>query len=433
MLLDFIISNGILFAKVQHILKGEYFDKPLDSVVNFVQEYFIDYKTVPSTDIIKAETGVLIEDHDITKDQFDFVIDQIESFCKNIAFRTAIMTSADEIHNNEFGNAQERIKKAMSICVDTDLGINLFLNPAQRIKMAEEDIDPIRIGWDDYDTQTNLSKRGEMVLFAGGSGSGKSVLLTNIANKLSKQGLNVIYISLELKDTLVADRFDSIITGVPLRRVRDDLDHIEAIYQRIEHGYGDLLVKKLPVGSNANDIRSYIFEYELQSGHPPDAIIIDHLDLVSPNAGNKNDGAFDRDKQISEEIREIFIDYNSYGFTASQLNRDSIDVKNKSQAHIAGGLSKINTSDVSVAISRTDEQIDNGIVELQFLKLRNAAMKVHPVILHWCDDTLTISDPMVRMGVTTNAMQESTNTNTITSTMDQKESLDILLKRVKKR
>ena len=436
LLLDFILSNDILYNKVQRILKPIYFDTPLDTAVEFVLEYYNSYAALPDISIILAETGVEFVERELTEDKFQYMTDETESFCKNMAFRNAIMDSAEEIQENIFGNAQDRVREAMSISVDTDLGIDIFHNPAQRIALMEDSVEAIALGWKEWDRQTNLTKRGELNLISGNSGAGKSVMLANIADRISKQGLDVVVLSLELSAALVSKRFDAILTGVPIGHIMDDLNHIDAIYQRIESGYGKLLVKKMPVGSCANDIRSYLFEYQLINKKPPDCIIVDHMDLMAPNAGGKKDGAFDRDKQIAEETREIFIDYNSYGFSASQLNRDSIDVKHKSQAHIAGGISKINTSDIAGAISRTDEQIDAGFVELQFLKLRNATMKVTPVLLHWCDQTLRISDPV--HGLSTGTQQAGTAalagalTTKTQHVVDQKDDLAGMLNRMKR-
>ena len=103
-------------------------------------------------------------------------------------------------------------------------------------------------------------------------------------------------------------------------------------------------------------------------------------------------------------------------------HNSAIDVSRKSQAHIAGGISKINTSDITVAISRTDDQIDKGIVELQFLKLRNASMNHTPVILNWSDDTLRITD-----GMRPNSPQIKP------VVMDQKSELASLLEATKKK
>ena len=391
--LDYTFSNETLFIKVFNILEPHYFQAPLNHTVRFTKEYFEKYQNLPPFDILKAETGVDFEHKQLGQSEFDFILDEIESHCKGSAFQKAILDNLDDIEQGNFGNAEQRIREALTISVDTDLGLNIFENPVQRLLMMQENIDAIPLGWKDFDNATDYIKRGEIVLFAGGSGSGKSVVLTNIANLLAKRGLNVLYLSLELKDALVAKRFDSIITGIPIKGIFDDLAQIESIYQRIKHGYGDLTVKKLPVGSTSNMIRSYLLEYQLQNGFIPDVILVDHLDLMEPNNSRSgNNGVFDKDKAVTEEVREIFIDYNTYGFSASQLNRDSISMAKKSQGHIAGGLSKINTSDVVVAISRTEEQIDSGELELQFLKLRNASMSTAPILMAWDDNTLEISD-----------------------------------------
>ena len=46
--------------------------------------------------------------------------------------------------------------------------------------------------------------RGELNIFAGGSGSGKSLVMLNIALNWLQQGLNGVYITLELSEELEA-------------------------------------------------------------------------------------------------------------------------------------------------------------------------------------------------------------------------------------
>jgi len=428
--LDYAFSNETLFVKVFNIMEPHFFQAPLNHCVEFTKGYFEKYHNIPPFDILKAETGIEFDHKKLGQAEFDFILDEIESHCKGAAFQKAILDNIDDIEQGIFGNAEQRIREALTLSVDTDLGLNIFKNPIQRLMMMEEDIDAIPIGWNEFDLAVDFIKRGEIILFAGSSGSGKSVFLTNIANLLAKRGLNVLYISLELKDALVAKRFDSIISGVPIHNIFDELTEIERIYKQIEQGYGDLTVKKMSSGTTANMIRSYLLEYELQQGFKPDAILVDHLDLMEPNDSRSGvNGIFDKDKATTEQLREIFVDYNTYGFSASQLNRDSISMAKKSQGHIAGGLSKINTSDVVVAISRTEEQVDNGEVELQFLKLRNASMATPPIIMSWDDDTLEITDKSTAVSKKLKAGQKA---NAGVKFSDKNALLDLINKGKKK-
>lgn len=395
LLLEYMLSSKELFIKVMNVIQPQFFEKPLDSVVEFCTGYFNKYHAVPDLDVIKVETGVKLKERELAQDEFDYCCDEVEKHCKWAAMKLAIFESADILGNEDepdFNKIEQQIRKAISITLDKNLGLNLFESPALRLAMMEEAIDSRSIGWPSVDQVTDNVKRGEMFLLAANSGGGKSVFLANIANNMAKQGLNVCYVSLELNENLIAKRLDSILTGVGYSEIFERKEEIVQAYEILSNQYANITVKKMPAGSTANDVRAYLQEYHLQNGYNPDVMCLDYLDLLAPNVASKSAGRFDMDKAISEEFREILQDFEMYGFTASQLNRDSINVKEKSQAHIAGGLSKINTSDVSAAIIRDEEDVDNGVVHIQFIKIRSAPASSDKITLNWCNKTLLITD-----------------------------------------
>ena len=393
LLLEYVFSNSVLYNKSRNILKPEFFELPYNEVVNFSHGYFDKYGNIPSFDIIEVETGVLLESKELTEEKVSYVLDEVEKFCKNVAFRKAILQSAEEIAEGFLENAEERVRQSLSISIDNDIGLNPFEKVGERIVEAEIMTEPVNIGWDEYDKYTNQTRRGELNIITGNSGSGKSVFLTNIGASFVRRGYDVVYFSLELGQYLVAKRLDSILSGIPIANLDERVDELTEFYDRVKDSYGRFTIKKMDSFVTVSDMKSYLFDYSLQLDKVPDVIIIDHLDLMAPLTTNVVNGAFDRDDLISKQMRSLFEEYNSYGFTASQLNRDAVDVTRKSQAHIAGGISKINNSDITAAISKSDEQIRDGLVELQFLKLRNASMKVKPVILKWNDENLRITNP----------------------------------------
>src|SRR3954465_3737786 len=66
--------------------------------------------------------------------------------------------------------------------------------------------------------------RGELNIFAGCPGSGKSLFLQNLAVNWSLAGYVVAYLSLELHEDPVALRFDAMITGRGTREVMKDIE-----------------------------------------------------------------------------------------------------------------------------------------------------------------------------------------------------------------
>lgn len=391
LLIEYILSSKDLFIKVVGVLSPDYFEKPLDRVMKLTLDYFHKYHALPTLDIIKAETELELEGRELTKEEFDYTVDEVEEHCQNEAMRLAILDSIDDLEKKNFGAIQDKVRQALTVSVDKNLGISFFDDPATRLMMMQQNIDSRSIGWQPLDHLLDHVRRGEMVLFAGGSGSGKSVVLANVANNMAQQGLNVLVITLELAEDLVAKRIDSIVTGIEGKEIFDRIDDVASVLDSMKGSYSDIFIKKMPAGVDANQVRAYLMEFHLQYGIYPDVICLDYLDLMSPN--NKSvQGRFDIDKAVSEEIRDVFVEYGIYGFSASQLNREAVGTAVKTQAHIAGGISKINTSDATLAIVRNEEEIDNGEIIFQPIKLRSAEMVTNPVKLYWDNKTLKISD-----------------------------------------
>jgi len=414
LLLEYAITDTTLLAKIITIIEPEYFDEPLDRAVKCIKGYFTKYKNVPDVDIIHAETGIVMKSRTLSdKDEYDYVLDEMENHCKREAMRLAILKGADVINSStetdtssgyDYGAIQTLVKEALMVTVDKDIGISQFGDDvALRHMMMQEDIDSRRIGLDPLDDLLGDVRRGEMVIFAGGSGSGKSVTLANIGAKMSLQGLNTLLLSFELKESLISLRLDSILTGVSTKKVFDNSELIQEKFTDFSTTAGSYHVKKMRKEDTANNIRAYLLEYNLTFGYYPDVIIVDHMDLMGP-VDKKVTGRFEIDKSISEDLRDVFDEFNVFGFTASQLNREAVDSAVKNQAMIAGGISKINTADAVVAISRTQEQLDNGEVEFQALKLRNTEMSLGGVILYWNDRNLQLTDtpPLGVKGVNSN-------------------------------
>jgi len=432
LLIEFALSNKELFIKVIGVLKPEYFDAPLDKSIAFVLDYFNKYHDLPDHDVINAETSLKFVVRDVDDAEFDYVTDEIENHCRQSAMKLAIIDAVENhLDNEEFNEIEDKVRKALMVSIDKSLGLSLFDDPELRLLMMQQNIDSRSIGWPSVDLLLDNIRRGESVVFAAGTGGGKSVMLANVGNNLAKEGLNTLYISLELKDDLIAKRMDSIITGVEIKKIFDNIGDVVEGLQDVKDDYGSFYIKKMPVASNCMEIRNYLLEYHLQFGYYPDVICVDYLDLLTPNA-RVDGGRFEIDKAISEQLREVFVDYNVYGFTASQLNRDAIDVQTKSQSHIAGGISKLNTADAVIAIARTQEQIDAGEIELQALKLRNAEMTTHPLTLYFDKRTLRITEKQASSGIINLNNSGTGQTANTDATLTNKDKLKNLLDRNRK-
>ena len=57
--LEFMMNDHELFVRVNNIVKPEYFDRPLRSTVEFIQEHASEYGAMPTHEQVKAITCLL--------------------------------------------------------------------------------------------------------------------------------------------------------------------------------------------------------------------------------------------------------------------------------------------------------------------------------------------------------------------------------------
>jgi len=94
------------------------------------------------------------------------------------------------------------------------------------LEKLRQEVDGISTGWKTFDDMVPVG-RGNLVYFSALSGMGKSVALQNLAVNYVNQGMNVVYITLELSPELVAKRVDAMMTGVPNASIFRNMEEVE--------------------------------------------------------------------------------------------------------------------------------------------------------------------------------------------------------------
>jgi replicative DNA helicase len=252
----------------------------------------------------------------------------------------------------------------------------------------------ISTGWPALDKKLfGGFNRGELNIFAGGSGSGKSLFMQNLAVNWTMAGLNGVYLTLELSEGLCAMRLDSMVTDIPSKDIFKDLDTLEMKIGMTGKKAGSLRIKYMPAQSNINDIRAYIKELQVKIGKKLDYICVDYLDLLMPvSAKVSPNDQFIKDKYVSEELRNLAKEMDFIMVTASQLNRAAVEEIEFDHSHIAGGISKINTADNVIGIFTSRAMRERGRYQIQFMKTRSSSGVGMKVDLEFDNNSLRIRD-----------------------------------------
>jgi KaiC/GvpD/RAD55 family RecA-like ATPase len=376
-------------------MNPENFDKSLRPVAEFMKEYSEKYSLLPDITQIKATTGIQLDEiEDFGDKHTEWFLAEFESFTKRQELERAILKSADMLEKGDFGPVEKLIKDAVQISLQRDMGTDYFADPKARINKYFNSGGQVSTGWPQLDKLLYGGfSRGELNIFAGGSGSGKSLVMMNIALNWLQQGLSGVYISLELSEELTSLRTDAMLTMMSTRDIRKDIDNTELKVKMAGKKSGQYRVKGLPAQSNVNDIRSYLKEVQIQTGIKVDFVMIDYLDLVMPVSVkvNPND-QFIKDKYVSEELRNLAKELGILMVTASQLNRSAVEEIEFDHSHIAGGISKINTADNVFGIFTSRSMRERGQYQIQCMKSRSSTGVGQKIDLEYNIETMRITD-----------------------------------------
>ena len=393
--LSFLISDKELYLRVQSLVVPDYFNNKFRPAVRLIREHADKHNSVPTVEQIKGKTSIQLElDRDITARHKDWFVDEFQDFAKFKALERAILASADDIDKGEYYSVEKRIKEASDIGLATNLGTNYFNNPLERLKSLRDNNGQVSTGWAAVDKKLfGGFNKGELNIFAGGSGAGKSLFLQNLALNWSIEKLNVVYITLELSEELVAMRLDSMNTGMSSKALFKNMEDVDLKVRMLAKGAGALQIVYLPSGVTVSQLKSYLKEYEIQSGLQPQAVIIDYLDLMMPNDRRVSPSdLFVKDKYVAEELRNLAVELDTLLVTASQLNRTAVEEIEFDHSHIAGGLSKVQTADNVMGIFTSAPMRERGRYQIQFMKTRSSSGVGQRVDLQFNIESLRISD-----------------------------------------
>jgi KaiC/GvpD/RAD55 family RecA-like ATPase len=393
--LEMILEDAASYVRVQNIYNPENFDKSLRAAAEFIKEHSEKHKTLPDISQIAATTGLKLQAvPDLNEGHYEWFMEEFEAFTRRQELERAILKSADLLEKGEYGPVEKLIKDAVQISLTKDMGTDYFADPASRINNYFNSGGQVSTGWPQMDRLLYGGfSRGELNIFAGGSGSGKSLVMMNIALNWLQQGLSGVYVTLELSEDLTSLRTDAMLTNMSTKDIRRDINTTELKVKMMGKKSGNYQVKGLPAQSNINDIRSYLKEYQIQTSKRVDFVMIDYLDLLMPISVkvNPND-QFIKDKYVSEELRNLAKELQILMVTASQLNRSAVEEVEFDHSHIAGGISKINTADNVFGIFTSRSMKERGKYQIQCMKSRSSTGVGQKIDLEYNIETMRITD-----------------------------------------
>lgn len=324
-------SRDIMKTIIRSDLEGEN-----ELTAKQVREYFVRTQITPSSD-----TG--------------YIKDTAMDFCKKQNLKTAMIKSIGLLQSSSFDEISKVINDSLKLGDFSEEGHDWVKDFEERFKPKFRN--PTTTGWPLID---DISKGGlgqkELGVVIAPTGAGKSMALAHLGAQAVREGKTVVHYTLELQDIVVASRYDSCLTKIPLS---DLMSFKERIYEEVKEIPGRLIVKEYPTKSaSTNTLKTHLEKLKMK-GTKVDMVIVDYADLLRPITVLREKR--NELESIYEELRGLATEYEVPVWTASQTNRSGLNAEVVTMESISEAFNKCFVADFIFSISRTvEDKLGNG-------------------------------------------------------------------------
>lgn len=355
-----LLTDISFISRAFDILKPEYFENTsFKWLIQEILQHYVDYKHVPTLDVLKVKINELsgtdkalvvktLKEAYEYSDSSDliFIKEKVIEFCRNQELKNAILESADLLQYGKYDEIKKKIDSALVKGMDTNIGLEYEKDID--IRYSEKRGEPISTGWKVIDEIMGGGLApGELGVFLGGAGAGKSFLLVCVGVAAKKAGKRVAHYTLELNENYIGIRYDSMMTGIAI----DNLSyHIDDVKAKLEESRGEVIIKWFPTKSvSLMGIKAHINKL-IMLGKKPDMVIIDYPDLlkITSNSENKHETLQD----LYEEVRGMAGEYLVPCWCVSQVNRQGSSADIIEGDAISESYGKVMTADFILSMSR---------------------------------------------------------------------------------
>jgi replicative DNA helicase len=393
-----LIYNEGYARKILPFIKTEYFtdstDKNVFEEINDHMDQFKHLPTYESLVINFTESRKLTEDQvqnavqlireiHADKDEptdVDWLIKQTEKFCQDKAIYNAIMKSVkildDKNQKEEKGAIPKLLSDALGVSFDRSVGHDYIDDSDNRFEFYHRHETKIPFDLDLFNkiTKGGLPKKTLNIALAG-TGVGKSLFMCHVAGSCLSQGMNVLYITLEMAEERIAERIDANLLNIDIADLNaiSKQDYDRKFSALKVNTQGKLIIKEYPTASaSALHFRALLNELQLKKSFQPDIIFIDYLNIcasarIKPGA---NVNSYSYIKAIAEELRGLAVEFDVPIVSATQTTRSGFTSSDPGLEDTSESFGLPATADFMFALISTEELQQLNQILIKQLKNR---------------------------------------------------------------
>jgi len=355
-LLGMLLTDRFFLLQSQSLVKPDYFSNEVHALVcRILFRLFQKYRSLPERFIMMEELKSEIrEKDDAVKLYFiselnsvyeffvpglatrDVLLDKLTVFAKAQALKVAFANSLEEIkkapeEDATWSKVYEMVREAMLVDRSFEVGLEYFPKIEEmfeRMKADEDGKERFTSGFQAIDDAIagGGAKRGEIYSWIGMPGVGKSLALVKAAVQNVLNGHKVLYITLEMDEVGIGERFTAQFAFKPINHLfqhKDDIvEHVHDWMKAYENP-NRLIIRQFPGGSmDVNMIRAYCAQLQLY-GFKPDLLIIDYIGEMRDAPGKPT---WQSRYEILRDLRGFGVEDNHCTFTCVQPNKTAAEL-----------------------------------------------------------------------------------------------------------
>jgi replicative DNA helicase len=390
-----LIFNNDYCRKVLPFIKEEYFENIHEKVVfEEICKFILNYDNLATKEVLLIETE---KRTDITEDTYkticDYVsslddesandqwlLDTTEKWCRDRAIYLALMESIkiadgqDEKKNRD--SIPSILQQALAVSFDDHIGHDYLQDYLERYESYHRKEDKIAFDLEYFNkiTKGGLPNKTLNIALAG-TGVGKSLFMCHMASSVLLQGLNVLYITLEMAEDRIAERIDANLLNV---NIKDIVDLPKQMFETkvnniAKKTQGTLIIKEYPTASaHSGHFKSLLNELALKKSFRPDIIFIDYLNICGSSRykSNFSVNSYSYVKAIAEELRGLAVEFNVPIVSATQTTRSGYGNSDVELTDTSESFGLPATADLMFALISTEELEQLGQIMVKQLKNR---------------------------------------------------------------
>lgn len=349
-LLGMLLTDHFMLVQSVDKIKPIYFSSEAHvTICGLLFEYFAKHHTIPERFILHQELQDKLKDrekaiqiyytgelHTLYEyyvpglDTREYLLDKVTYFAKVQAIKVAFHNCLEKMNEapedeKTWGFVYEEMRQAMTIDRHYEPGLEYFINIQEmfnRMDKRYEGLDRFTSAFETIDNALTGGGlfAGQIAAWIGLPGTGKSLALVKSAVANVLLGHKVLYLTMEMDELGIAQRFTSQFAKLDINLLRQNKDEVIKTIEEFGKDKDDrnqLVIKQFPGGQmDVNGIRAYYAQLGLR-GWKPNLLIIDYVGEMKDDPSVKK---YESAYRILRDLRGFGVEKQHCTLTCVQPN-----------------------------------------------------------------------------------------------------------------